>query len=283
MIDSKYVENYVLEASLNTAKSSSTLRFLEGHEVFTLDEYSSTVDPTISERTRYGNLQNAMRRDQAYRLKRGLYASNIGVYRDRVPNVFLVAAKAAGGAVVSHHSALEAHGVAHSPLRTVYFTSSQKISPFDARGYRFRRIAPPTVSQSCTSLARYTTRVRAGDSLVPVTTKERTLVDCLRDLRLAGGLEELLRSLGGFTSMAAGDVAAYAGLLESPTLVSRAGWVMDLFQDLWRVDAAVLENMRRALGKGTYRLLPHTQDQEFVARWRLYVPASAPYEEWVRG
>ena len=72
---------------MNTTKPSSTLRYLEGHEVFTLDEYSSTVDPTVSERTRYTNLQNAMRRGQAYRLKRGLYASNIGVYRDRVPNV----------------------------------------------------------------------------------------------------------------------------------------------------------------------------------------------------
>ena len=58
---------------------------------------------------------------------------------------------------------------------------------------------------------------------------------------------------------------------------------MDLFQDLWRVDVAVLEEMRRALGKGTYRLLPDAQDQDFVARWRLYVPAAMPYEEWVRG
>ena len=201
---------------MNTTKPSSTLRYLEGNEVFTLDEYSSTVDPTVSERTRYTNLQNAMRRGQAYRLKRGLYASNIGVYRDRVPNVLLVAAKSAEDAVVSHHSALEAHGVAHSPLRTVYFTSGQKITPFTARGYRFYRVAPPKVTDSGAGLARYTTRVRAGDTLVPVTTKERTLVDCLRDLRLAGGLEELLRSLGGFTSVSAADVAVYVGNARIP-------------------------------------------------------------------
>ena len=268
---------------MNTTKSSATLRFLEQHEVFTLAEYLSTVDVAVSERTRYTNLQNAAHRDQAYRIKRGLYASNIGVYRDKVPNVFLVASKAADSAVLSHHSALEAHGVAHSPLRSVYFTSEHKTSPFEVRGYRFRRVIPPIVSELGASLEQYTTRVRAGDVLVPVTTKERTLVDCARDIRLAGGLEELLRSLGGFTSMSAAGVEEYARLVGSPTIRARVGWVMELFGESWGTDTGLLERMRRDLGRGTYRLLPGAPEQEFVARWRLYVPSGLPYEEWARG
>ena len=107
-------------------KSSAALRYLESHEVFTLEEYLSTVDETVTERTRYSNLQNALRRGQAYRIRRGLYASNLGVYRDRVPNVFLVAAKTAADAVITHHSALEAsrgrphtlpHRVLHCAIR----------------------------------------------------------------------------------------------------------------------------------------------------------------------
>lgn len=268
---------------MNTAKSSSTLRFLEGNEVFTLEEYLDAVDPTVSVRTRYANLQNAVRRGQAYRAKRGLYASNLGVYRDRVPNVFLVASKAAGDAVVSHHSALEAHGVAHSPLRTVYFTSGQKIADFDVRGYRFHRVAPPIVSDPDATFESYSTRLRAGEALVPVTTKERTLVDCLRDVRLACGLEELFRSLGGFTSMSTAALASTVRQFDSPTMSARIGWAFELFQDDWGVDLEFLETMRRGLGRGTYRLLPHTSQQEFVARWRLYVPADLPYEDWVRG
>lgn len=267
---------------MNT-KPSRTLRFLEENEVFTLEEYLSAVDSTVSERTRYANLQNAIHRGQAYRLKRGLYASNLGVYRDRVPNGMLVAAKSADDAVVSHHSALEALGVAHSPLRIVYFTSGQKISPFEVRGYRFRRVSPPTMSEAAPTLEQYTTRVRSGDALVPVTTKERTLVDCVHSLRLAGGLEELLRSLGGFTSMSAAAVEGYARLLESPTVYARVGWVMELFDDVWNADAEPLERMRCDLGRGTYRLLPGTGPEEFVARWRLYVPADLPFGEWVRG
>jgi len=268
---------------VNTNKSSATLRFLEDHEVFTLEEYLRAVDATVSERTRYANLQNAIGREQAYRVKRGLYASNLGVYRAKVPNAFVVAAKTAPDAVVSHHSALEAHGVAHSPWRTVYFTAGQKIVDFEVRGYRFRRVPPPAVSEQVGSLEKYVTRLRAGESLVPVTTKERTFVECLREPRLAGGLEELLRSLGGFTSMSAAAVESYVGMLGSPTAVARAGWALELFSDLWELDATVLERMRGHLGRGTYWLAPGAESQDFVSRWRLYVPAGLPYGEWVRG
>lgn len=267
---------------MNT-KSSRTMRYLETHEVFTLEEFLSDVDVNAAERTRYENLQNAVERGQAYRLKRGLYASSIGVYRDRVPNVFLVAAKAAPDAIVSHHSALEAHGVAHSPFRTVYFTSMHKVGDFHVRGYRFHRVAPPAMSDPLTSLEEFHTRVRAGEAIVRVTTKERTLVDCLRNLKLAGGLEELFRSLGGLTSMSTELVARYLSLLDSPTLTARTGWVMGHFAQSWRIDMDVLDEMRASVGRGTYRLQTGRTDQEFVSQWRLYVPKGLPFEEWVTG
>lgn len=266
---------------MNTTKSSSTLRFLESHEVFTLDEFMGAVDAGTSERTRYTNLRNAVTRGQAYRIKRGLYASNIGVYRDRVPNVALVASKVAPDAVVSHHTALEAHGVAHSPLRTVYFTTAAKIEGFEVRGYRFRRVARPSVPAPL--LRDFEARVRVGDAIVPVTSRERTLVDCLADVTLAGGLEELLRSLGGFTAMSAEDAWRYASALGSPTVVARLGWVLELFNAQWEPHVVVLEDMRAFLGRGTYRLGNARLPRRFISRWRLYVPGGLPYEEWVRG
>lgn len=270
---------------MNT-KPSATLRFLEQHEVFTLEEFMTSVDPTVAERTRYANLRNAVAREQAYRIKRGLYASNLGIYRDRVPNVFLVAARAAEDAVLTHHTALEAHGVAHSPLRTVYFTSAHGIGDFQVRGYRLNRVSPPVVSGSDANLDMFVTRVRAGDAIVPVTTKERSLVDCLQDLRLAGGLEEFLRSVGGFTSISADSVAAYAQLFGSPTLTARVGWVLELAAEEWHIDKEAVERMRQTLARGTYWLTRRQvrgKQQEFISRWRLYVPSGLPYEDWISG
>lgn len=132
-------------------------------------------------------------------------------------------------------------------------------------------------------LSQYVTLVRAGEGLVPVTTKERTLVDCLRDLTLGGGLEELVRSAGGFTSVSLRALADYLALLGSPTLVARTGWLLDLFAEPWSLDADKVEALRGSLGKGTYQLVRHSQKQRFVARWRLYVPDDMPFEAWARG
>ena len=270
---------------MNT-KTSATLRFLESHEVFTLAEFLAAVDPTVGQRTRYLNLQNAVKRDQATRLTRGLYASNLGTYRDRVPNPLLVAGKCAPDALPAYHSALEAHGVAHTPSRTVYFTATGGATGFDVRGYRFRRVAPPRGGGRVPALAEFVSRVRAGDdALVTVTDRERTLVDCLARHDLAGGLEELLRSAGGFTSASAERVAAYTRLLGSPTFTARAGWLMTMQQDAWRPAPEPLDAMRRSLGRGTYWLERRRTGLEytFVPEWRLYLPTALPLREWLAG
>ena len=269
---------------MNT-KPSMTLRFLESHEVFTLDEFKTAVDPGVSERTRETNLRNAVEREQALRLARGLYASNVGAFRDKTPSVLVVASKAAPDAVLAYHTALEAHGVAHTPARTVYFLSSKTVAPFTVRGYRFRRVAAKAARHSSLTTTSSVTEVRAGDVLVPVTTRERTLVDCLDRLDLAGGLEELLRSVGSFTTMTSEHVARYVETFGSPTLVARAGWLLDLMSDDWLSDPSPLRAMRHSLGRGTYWLQRRRPgvDYEFVSTWRLYVPAGLPYREWLRG
>lgn len=264
---------------MNT-KSSTTLRFLESHEVFTLEEFLSGVDPSVVRRTRYLNLQNAVKRDQATRLTRGLYASNLGAYRDRVPNPLLVASKVASDSVLAYHSALEAHGVAHTPSRTVYFTSSRKVVAFETRGYSFQRAPEPRRTSPAHADAAFVTRARAGDTLVAVTSRERTLVDCLARLDLAGGLEELLRSAGGFTTVSSELIAGYARLIGSPTLTARAGWLTSLHSDAWLPTPEPLDEMRRSLGRGTYWLQRRRPgvEYDFVADWRLYIPAHLPLQ-----
>ena len=269
---------------MNT-KTSTTLRYLESHEVFTLEEFLDSVDPSVGRRTRYLNLQNAVKRGQAHRLTRGLYASNLGLFRDRVPNPLLVASKVAPGAVAAYHSALEGHGVAHTPSRTVYFTAAGKARSFEARGYRFRQVSPPRGGGRAPALDEFVSAARAGDVLVPVPSRERTLVDCLARLDLAGGLEELLRSLGGFTTVSSELVRSYTHVFASPTYAARAGWVLSLQADAWRPAPGPLAAMRRSLGRGTYWLERRRPgaDYTFVAEWRLYVPAGLPLREWLAG
>lgn len=264
-------------------KPSATLRYLEHHPVFTLDEYLGAVDPSVSEATRYANLRNAVARGQARRLTRRLYASSIGVYGRQTPRVALVASKAAPDAVLAYHTALDAHGVGHSAFRRALFVSDRRAMLFTVDGYRFERVAPPKALRERADPAAFTQLVRVGDDLVRATTPERTLVDCLVRLDLGGGLEEVLRSVGGYPNIDSRAVVEYVTALDSPSAAARAGWLLELSRDAWHVAGDDLAALRALVGRGPYRLAadpagaPH-----FVSSWRLYVPADKPYEMWLR-
>lgn len=239
------------------------------------------VDPMVSELKRLGSLRDAVRRGLAHRVKGELYVSDAGSFRGKVPNSVLIASKIVDDAVISHHTALEVHAVAHSQLETAFFTTPVKVPNFRAEGYRFRRVAPPPVADVI--LREYETRVPVGDSLVTVTTPERTLVDCLAGAWFSGGPEELLRSVGGFSSMSAERAWRYAQLLDSPSVTARLGWVLELFASRWGPDPHVLQQMRSCIVNEAYWLGVGQPPTRFVSRWQLYLPVGMPYAEWARG
>jgi predicted transcriptional regulator of viral defense system len=249
-----------------------------------LDDFMADVDTTTAPSTRYANLRNAVARGQARRLTRGLYASNLGAYRGRTPDVALVAGKAAPDAVLSHHAALQALGVAHSALRLVPFTSDSRMKAFDVDGYTFRRVPTPRALAVGGNQLLATEMVRASDELVRVTSAERTLVDCLMRQDLGGGLEEVLRSVGGFLNVSVNAVADYAESLRSPTAAARAGWVLEQGAEQWHVHPGDLSRLHDLAGDGPHELRPaaRTDQTAFAASWRLYVPRGLPYEEWMR-
>lgn len=263
-------------------KPSATLRYLEEHAVFTLAEFLADVDPTVAVTTRYTNLRNAVARGQARRLTRSLYASSIGRYRDRTPLSALVASKAAPDAVLAYHTALEAHGVAHSPFRTAVFLSDRRVKMFTVDGYRFQRVAHPEALRRAGAAKAHTQLTRAGDDLVETTTPERTAVDCLMRPDLAGGLEEILRSVGGYPNLDPAKVLEYVSALGSPTAAARTGWLLELSGSMWHTSRRDLEQLARLTGRGPHSLVPDRgAAAEFTAAWRLYVPAGLPYTEWL--
>lgn len=163
---------------------------------------------------------------------RGVYASRVGYLRQQPPDPLLLASKLTPDAVISHHSALEAHGVAHSVFRRHTFLA-----------------------------------------YVRVTSRERTLVDCLAQPKWSGGLEELLRSVGSFPSLNVEALLEYLDVLGSPSLVARTAWVLFSAPDLWRLTDEDRAEFRNRIVRGPFYLWSRRGDLRFVAEWRLYVPA----------
>ena len=107
--------------------------YIESHQAFTADDLR-TVTTWGTARTQ---LQRALKVGEVERMRRGVSVSKTGKYTGEAPDPFLVARVADPEAVVSYHSALVAHGVAHNVGFECSFRSAKVRSPFEYGGVRY--------------------------------------------------------------------------------------------------------------------------------------------------
>lgn len=257
----------------------SVQSYLEDHHVFSLEEFRKELGEG---RTAYNLLVRATKKGLVDRVRQGVYVSRSGRFSQEEPDPYLVATAVSSDAVMVYHSALEVHGLAHSPSRRVQYSTRKAVAPFAYRDFEYRRYAPPKTAETGSPSIQSTTLVRRPGGVVRVTTRERTLVDCLNRTDLAGGLEEALRSLAGVPYVDASHVLAYLRELASATAVARTGWFLEQRAQEWYVSDDALEEMRAMLGKGPYYLSRANQAGTWVPAWRVYLPGStAEIERWV--
>jgi predicted transcriptional regulator of viral defense system len=111
---------------------------------------------------------------------------------------------------------------------------------------------------------------------VDISDRERTLLDCLDDLSLGGGLRHTGRALGRYAARA--DVNwprlfEYADRLANPALFKRLGY---LGETLGFADKQLLDACHARVAGGAERLDPERPAcGPISSRWRLHVNATA--------
>ncbi|MBN1458444.1 MAG: hypothetical protein JXA57_02840, partial [Armatimonadetes bacterium] len=116
--------------------------YLEEHHVFSLEEFRSELGEG---RTPYNLLVRATKKGLVDRVMRGVYVSRAGRFAQTDPDPFVVAATVSADVVMVYHSALELHGLAHSPTRRVQFASPTATAPFVYRDFEYRRYKPQSL------------------------------------------------------------------------------------------------------------------------------------------
>ena len=235
--------------------------YIESHQVFTTDDLR-TVATWGTARTQ---LQRALKSGEVERVRRGAYVSKTGKFLGEVPDPFLVTRTVDPNAVISYHSALVAHGVAHNVGFECAFRSATVRSSFEYGGIRYvpHDFSDEPQTQSMRSKAY---------GIVKVTTREQTLIDCLAHPRKAGGLEEAVRSCSAFPYL---DADAMLEILKnaSSSTLARVGWLLDTKRNGWDVSESVLDELEGRLGKGPYRLDPKGgETRGWNSRWKLCLP-----------
>lgn len=187
--------------------------------------------------------------------------------KKNIYNEYAYGCSAIGGACVSYHGALQYYALQTQQFNTVYLDAPKPFPPFTANGVRYEyhpvkaRINPVK-------------RKDTDGNPIFVTSLSQTVVDCIRDLDLGGGLEEVLNALSsiGPGELNEKEMLAYLRLIDNASLWSRVGYLLSLFGDNGIVSQAFIVECNRRAQKVKNKLVPNVSDMEYNKIWKMFVP-----------
>ena len=244
-------------------------RYIATHHVFTTEGLLAESDSEDSARKQ---LKLALASGKVERVRRGLYASHAGRFEGMGVDPYEVVTALDPGAVLSYHTALEAIGVAHNVAFECRFRTDRARAPFSFGGIDY---VPHPADDAVLSR-----RVRGsafGSALA--TTREQTIVDCLKHPEWSGGIEEAVRSLSAMPYVDSAVVAELA-CADSASLAARVGWLLEAKAEHWRVPEDVIEQLQERCVSVTSKLDKRSSESRgWSNRWRMTLPET---EEEVR-
>ncbi|MBM4250279.1 MAG: hypothetical protein FJ149_12855 [Euryarchaeota archaeon] len=218
------------------------------------------------------------RKGYLLRIHRGLYGAvppeHAGT--DYEIDRYIIAERAGRSkGAIGFHSALELHGAANAALSMVHYISAERVGAFSFQEVAYRFVTADASFGRATIL-------RHGVE-VTVTDRERTFLDCIRRPDLAGGLEEMLKSLAAFHTVDTRVLGAYLARFGERSLNQRTGVILGLLQESLRVPDEFLAGLRTAVGPKTYYLVPKMarRSGRLDRDWNVIVPKDL--HEAVRG
>ncbi len=206
------------------------------------------------------------------KIRKGLYAIASPDMIDQAkarPDKFLVASKLRDEYFISHHSALEIHGLSQTIQNRVYITAKTHIQPF-------------TYSDICYKVV--TTKHFFGfekrnhlDSTIVVSDREKTILDCIRKIKYAGGLEEILKSFENLPALNTKNFIDYLNKINEKGLYQKTGFILERLEITGFED--IHDKLLSKVGKRTH-YLDEDRDSFYVKKWNLMVPKR--FEEWIQ-
>lgn len=244
-------------------------RYIATHHVFTIGALLAESD---SENSARRQLKLALASGKAERVRRGLYVSHAGRFEGVGVDPFEVVAALDPGAVLSFHTALEALGVAHNIGFECRFRTSRAKARFSFDGVDY---VPHPADGAVSSH-----KVRGSAfGTVLATTREQTIVDCLKHPEWSGGIEEAVRSLSALQYVDSAAVARLA-CADSASLAARVGWLLEARAERWRVPDGVIDLLLERCAGVTSKLDKRSPESRgWSSRWRMTLPET---EEEVR-
>jgi predicted transcriptional regulator of viral defense system len=206
---------------------------------------------------------------------------------------YLLAAKLADDSVLAYHTALELHGIAYSVFYRFNYLSHHHNRQFSFRDGIFQAVPFPKKLLQKHQEEFGTIEINRGGINIKVTSLARTIVDVLDRIDLAGGLEEVWRSLDAVTTFDAQEAVDYALLLGNATTIAKLGFYLEQRPPVLAVEQKYIDKLCRYIPSSPHyidrkpksKINNHAQNQnkhraKFIKKWNLIMPEAVINRNW---
>jgi predicted transcriptional regulator of viral defense system len=219
-------------------------------------------------------LNYAHKNKKVMRIRRLLYASTPPLLQSEWIDPYLITAHAVDGAVIAYHTALELHNLAYTSFDELVYLTHVAGSRFSFQHKTYRPVCYPQKLISKKQNQFEVMRLQRQGMIINVTSLERTIVDVLDRPNLAGGLEEVMRSLEHLVNFDVRKIIAYTLLLEKASIAAKVGYFLEQLPKHLAVSPSDLKPLLTAIPKQTYYFDSSINQGEgtYIAKWHLIVP-----------
>lgn len=175
----------------------------------------------------------------------------------------LIASKLTEPYFISHHTALEIHGAAQSYFNIAYISANKILKPFDFQNISYKFITTKHIFG--------VERVSRGNLKINVSDKERTILDCIRNMEYAGGIEELVKSISTFPNLDYKKLIKYLNFFGEKSLFHRTGFIFGSLKSELNVPNDFLNKIRKKLSARAYYLFPNKKGI-YIKEWNIIAP-----------
>lgn len=201
--------------------------------------------------------------------------------RPVVADPYLVCTKMVPDAVLAYHTALQFYGKSYSLWSDYVCLSHSRLQPFEYEGQTFKSVLfPQSLVEKGEEMYEVNTEDSHGEDL-RVTSLERTMVDVMQRQDLAGGWEEVWRSLEMVEYFDLAVVFRYVELLGNATTAAKVGFFLEQHREQLMVDDEHLDRLARLRPKSPHYLdRSHKGSNTFLSKWNLVVPDDVLNRSW---
>ncbi len=223
--------------------------------------HSDMVRLAGSESAAQWHIKSYLQKGYIERVRRDLYTVISMETEQSIASRYQIASCIADDACVSHHSAFEFYGYANQVFYDVYFTTKNKVRPFNYDGISYQ----PVIWRGDVGILEVNNGVR-------ITSLERTVIDSIADFLKIGGIEELLRCISLIPALNEENLLKALEMHNRGQLYQKAGFILDQYaEELGISDDFFKECQKRSSASKTY-LFDKQNDFVYHEKWKLYAP-----------